>query len=110
MSKNYLSSHFTGSTVVVSRESPWCVLVCSPIMKRAQHLDSAEEIVFIDSTGTVDASHSNVTVISTGTKIGAVPLCMLMHENQREDCYTKAFGLFSKSFPTAFHGKTVSIF
>lgn len=79
-------------------------------MKRAHHLDSAEEIVFVDSTGTVDASHSNVTVISTGTKIGAVPLCIVMHENQSEDCYTKAFGLFNKSFPKAFHGKTVSIF
>ncbi|KAK3922591.1 Protein FAR1-RELATED SEQUENCE 11 [Frankliniella fusca] len=95
-----------GTTVVVSDEAPWCVLVCTPIMKRAQALESAGEIIFIDSTGTVDASHSNVTVISTATKIGAVPVCMLMHESQTTLCYTKAFKLFAEHFPTGFGGKS----
>lgn len=78
-------------------------------MKRAQALEPAGEIIFIDSTGTVDASHSNVTVISTATKIGAVPVCMLMHESQTTLCYTKAFKLFAEHFPTGFGGKSVSI-
>jgi len=98
-----------GTTVVVSREAPWCALVCTPIMKRAQTLQSAGEIIFIDSTGTVDASHSNVTVISTATKIGAVPLCMLMHESQTTICYAKAFKLFADNFPRGFGGENVNI-
>jgi len=77
-------------------------------MKRAHTLPSAREIIFIDSTGTVDASHSNVTVISTATKIGAVPLCILIHENQTTEGYMKVFKLFKDTFPKAFGGETVS--
>ncbi|KAE8741294.1 hypothetical protein FOCC_FOCC013182 [Frankliniella occidentalis] len=95
-----------GTTVVVCSEAPWCVLVVTPIMKRAQTLQSAGEIIFVDSTGTVDASHSNVTVVSTATKIGAVPICMLMHESQTTVCYTKAFGLLAQHFPKAFGGNS----
>jgi len=108
VNKTINGEFFSGTTVVVSEESPWCVLLCTPLMQRAQKLPSAKEIIFVDSTGTVDASHSNVTVISTATKIGAVPLCILMHENQTTVGYIKAFRMFKDTFPNAFGGETVS--
>ncbi|KAE8741243.1 hypothetical protein FOCC_FOCC013230, partial [Frankliniella occidentalis] len=102
----------SGNNTTVVSESPWCVLLCTPLMKRAHTLPSAKEIIFVDSTGapgmsprvegTVDASHSNVTVISTATKIGAVPLCILMHENQTTEGYKNGFQMFKDTFSKTF--------
>ncbi|KAK3922522.1 Ankyrin repeat and sterile alpha motif domain-containing protein 1B, partial [Frankliniella fusca] len=93
-----------GSTVVVSSESPWTVLVATPVMKRAQSLFSTKSITFVDTTASVDSTCANVTVMLTSTKAGAVPIAVLIHESQSEICYTKAFRMFRETFPEGFGG------
>lgn len=86
----------------------WAVLVVTPIMKRTQKLEASREIIFIDSTSSCDAAHSTVTVLLTATKAGAVPIGVLIHNQQTTDGYAAAFGLLRKSFPHCFGGLPVS--
>lgn len=98
-------SYFTGGNKVIIKEtSPWVVLVASPIMMRAQKLSTAGEIIFVDTTSTVDMTSSNVTLVLTATKVGAIPLCILLHESQTKECYTQAFSVVKDTFPNCFGG------
>jgi hypothetical protein len=72
-------------------------------MARAQKSKLASEIVFIDSTGHIDNTLSAITIISTNTKAGAVPLCAILTKCQ-------AFKLFKENYPDAFGGQAVSRF
>ena len=86
----------------------WAVLIVTPIMKRAQKLLSASEIVFIDSTASVDAAQSSLTVVLVATQGGAVPIAVLIHSNQSIAGYEIAFSLLKKHYPNCFGGKSVS--
>ena len=54
-------------------------------MRRAAELQSAMEVVFVDSTSTVDSEGVSVTFMLTATQAGAVPLCVLLHSGQSEE-------------------------
>ncbi|KAH7948385.1 hypothetical protein HPB52_021092 [Rhipicephalus sanguineus] len=82
----------------------WVVLVVTPIMRRAQQLKAASEMVFIDSTSSCDASHSTLTVLLTATNAGAIPIAVLIHNSQSTQGYCTAFTLLKDSFPTCFGG------
>lgn len=81
----------------------------TPIMSRVQGTRRAKEMVFIDSTGHIDSTGCTVTIISTNTKAGSIPLCVLYTQKQTETNYTRAFRLFKEHFPNAFGGKSVSL-
>lgn len=95
--------------MVIVKKNPWVVLVATPIMMRAQNLSCSGEIIFVDTTSTVDATHTNVTVVCTATKVGAIPLSVLLHESQTKECYYEAFTLLKVTFPKCFGGKEVII-
>jgi len=59
-------------------------------MRRAAALPSATELIFVDSTSTVDATGVTVTFMLTATLAGAVPLCVLLHRGQSEEVNTMA--------------------
>nr|XP_037279999.1 uncharacterized protein LOC119172965 [Rhipicephalus microplus] len=86
----------------------WVVLVATPIMRRAQLLNAAKEIIFIDSTSSCDTSRSTVTVLLAATNAGAVPIAVLIHNSQSAQGYCTAFTLLKDSFPTCFGGLSVS--
>lgn len=86
----------------------WVVLVATPIMRRAQLLNAATEIIFIDSTSSCDASRSTVTVLLAATNAGAVPIAVLIHNSQSAQGYCTAFTLLKDTFPTCFGGLSVS--
>ena len=62
-------------------------------MRRAAKLPGATDIVFVDSTSTIDAQGVSVTFMLTATVAGAVALCVLLHAGQSESVYTKSFSL-----------------
>lgn len=95
--------------MVILKKNPWVVLTATPIMMRAQNLSCSGEIIFIDTTSTVDATNTNVTVVLTATKVGAIPLCVLLHESQTKECYYDGFTLIKATFPKCFGGKEVII-
>lgn len=80
----------------------WAVLVVTPIMRRAQQLESARDIIFVDSTASCDETKSNVTVLLTATKAGAVPIGVLIHSSQSTCGYEVAFRLLKHHSPLCF--------
>lgn len=76
-------------------------------MKRAQELKCSSEIIFIDSTSSVDTTNSTVTNILTPSKAGAIPLAVVIHEGQSENSYIGAFTLLQNNFPLSFGGHEV---
>jgi hypothetical protein len=97
-----------GNRVAIKKlPDTWAVLVATPIMIRAQALSSASEIIFIDSTSTCDATHSYVTILLTATKVGAIPLSVIIHESTTAYSYKEAFTLLKENFPKCFGGKEV---
>ena len=73
-----------GVKVIVSTNRPYSVLVSTPIMQRAHHLKASSEIIFIDSSSSCDVTQTAVTLVLTASKAGAVPLAVLLHENQTQ--------------------------
>ncbi|KAK3916595.1 Photosystem II reaction center Psb28 protein [Frankliniella fusca] len=88
-----------------SDSDDWAVLDVTPIMKRAQNLLSASEIIFTDTTSNVEFTQSCVTLMLTATKGGAVPIAILIHSSQSTECYTKAYNLLKSNYPKCFGGK-----
>ncbi|KAK8783483.1 hypothetical protein V5799_010152 [Amblyomma americanum] len=39
----------------------WAVLLVTPIMRRAQQLESSSEVIFVDSTASCDSTRSSVS-------------------------------------------------
>jgi hypothetical protein len=54
-------------------------------MRRAAALPSAGEILFVDTTSSVNADGVSVTLMLSATSAGAIPLCVLMHIGQSEE-------------------------
>lgn len=79
-----------GVTVLV-RENPLIITVITPIMKRANECRFAQEVVFVDSSGSCDQTNTCVTFFFAANKIGAIPLAIVLHTAQSESNYTLAF-------------------
>nr|XP_054924601.1 uncharacterized protein LOC126528195 [Dermacentor andersoni] len=96
-------SHYAG-TCIYTAGTPdcWAVLVVTPIMQRAQSLDAAQEIIFVDSTSSCDVTRSTATIMLTTTKAGAVPIAVLLHSSQTTEGYSLAFQLLKDSCPSCF--------
>ncbi|KAK3913541.1 Ftsk domain-containing protein YdcQ [Frankliniella fusca] len=96
-----------GVTVVVREESPWAILIVTPVMRRTHDLFWSKNIVFVDTSSTCDSTSSNVTLMLTATKAGAIPMAVFLHEGQSTESYATAFDLFQKTYPNGFGGETV---
>lgn len=94
--------------VKVRDDSPWAVVAATPVMIRAQAHYTSKSIIFVDTSASCDSTNCNVTMMLTGTKAGAVPIGVLLHEAQSTEGYQKAFELFSSTFPNGFGGAPVS--
>ncbi len=92
---------------MVREESPWAVLVVTPVMKRTHNLFWSKNIVFVDTSSSCDSTSTNVTLMLTATKAGAIPMAVLLHEGQSTESYKVAFELFKETYPNAFGGETI---
>lgn len=98
-----------GSGVTVSRSDSrpcWAVLVATPIMQWAQALDVVKDIIFIDSTSSSDTARCTVTVVLAATMAGAVPVVVLVHNEQSTEGYSTAFKLLRDTHPLCFGGQS----
>lgn len=73
------------------KQDPMIIVLISPLMKRVFRDHLADEMVFIDSSGSCDQSNTCVTFIFVATKIGAIPLCVVFHKSESELNYMLAF-------------------
>lgn len=76
-------------------------------MKRAQSLPAADELVFIDSSSSCDATHSTVTTVLVASAAGAIPVAVLIHEGQSAESYETAFTLLRQHHQQCFNGREV---
>ncbi|KAL1483476.1 hypothetical protein MTO96_033160 [Rhipicephalus appendiculatus] len=76
-------------------------------MRRAQNLELAREIAFVDSEASCETTRCTVTVVLTATKAGAVLLAVLIHKEQSIDGYLAAFKLLKEAHPLCFGGQPV---
>ncbi len=104
---NSLPLFTLGVTVVVREESPWAILIVTPVMRRTHDLFWSKNIVFVDTSSTCDSTSSNVTLMLTATKAGAIPMAVFLHEGQSTESYTTALDLFRQTYPNGFGGETV---
>jgi hypothetical protein len=67
------------------------VVICTPIMKRVhKNIKQSAELVFVDSTGTVDKDGHRVFQILTHNEIGGLPLGILITESETTSTITTA--------------------
>jgi hypothetical protein len=97
--------HIVGVSIYI-QENPTVVLVVTDIMRRAQALPSAKEIIFIDSTSSCDSTHVNVTQLLTVTKAGAMQIGTLLHYDASTAGYSAAFNMLRTHCPNCFGGQT----
>ncbi|GFY52183.1 SWIM-type domain-containing protein [Trichonephila inaurata madagascariensis] len=73
--------------------------------EKNHHLSSSKEIIFIDSTSSCEASSSTITILLSATKVGALPLAVMIHASQSIQNYINAFQLLKMNFPQCFGGQ-----
>ncbi|GFU19463.1 SWIM-type domain-containing protein [Trichonephila clavipes] len=99
-----------GTTVKVHEDHLWAVLLVTPLMKRNHHLFSSKEIIFINSTSSCEVSSSTITILLSATKVGTLPLAVMIHASQSIQNYINAFQLLKMNFPQCFGGQDVRRF
>jgi len=98
---------FLGTEIIINQNKPWCVLVVTGVMTRAQSLPTADELVFIDSSSSCDATQSTVTTVLVASTAGAIPVAVLIHEGQSAESYEAAFSLLRQHHSQCFNGREV---
>nr|XP_047135370.1 uncharacterized protein LOC124812582 [Hydra vulgaris] len=89
---------------VIEEDLKWSVLVFTEVMQRNQLRKSSSEIVFVDTTSSCDISQTNVTIVSTSSSAGCIPVAILFHANKTEENYEQAFKLLTLECPRCFGG------
>ncbi|GFQ68056.1 SWIM-type domain-containing protein [Trichonephila clavata] len=93
------------TTVKFYDDHLWAVLLVTPLMKKNHPLSSSKEIIFIDSTASCETSSSTITIMLSATKVGALPLAVMIHSSQCMQNYINAFELLKMNFPQCFGGQ-----
>ena len=88
-------------------QKPMILAIVTPLMARAhQHIQQASEIVFCDSTASLDRFNTSVFIISTSTTASGVPLAVILTSDEREQTIYAAFELVKQILTTsAFFGR-----
>ena len=87
------------------RETPMVVAICTPLMSRVHHLvQQAGEMVFCDSTSTLDRFNTSLFVLSTSHACGGLPLGALITSDEQEETIAQGLQLLQTVLPEdAFH-------
>ena len=77
----------------------WCLVIQTPLMSRVNsEIAEAKDCLFIDSTASVDLINTSLTIMATSSSVGVLPVCIAIHSNQREACYTSVFRIAQQQF------------
>ncbi|GBO16133.1 hypothetical protein AVEN_33870-1 [Araneus ventricosus] len=72
-------------------------------MRRESNLETAADLVFVDSTSSCDAENHSITFFLTPYAAGAVPLGIVITKGQTEIAYTAGFKLLKNSLGKSFN-------
>lgn len=87
-------------------EKPLVLAICTPLMARAhRNVMQAGEIVFCDSSSSMDRFNTSVFILSTTTACSGIPLAVVMTSDETEETITWAMEKVKEVIPSdAFHG------
>ncbi len=87
-------------------DKPLILVILSPLMSRAhKEIQQASEIVFCDSTASLDRFNTSVFILSTASAASGIPLAVILTSDERETTIHKAFDLLKEVLPQwAFFG------
>ena len=90
-----------------STDTPLVLAICTPLMARAHTmLRQAGELVFCDSTASLDRYNCPTFIMSTASSGGAVPLGVVITSGESESTLTETFSHLRSALPqNAFYGK-----
>lgn len=87
-------------------ETPLTIAIVTPIMKRAHSYSFSKDILFVDSSSNCDQGNSTITFFFGASKVGGIPLGVVIHKRQTKDNYFRAFNLLKKCLgEIAFYGQ-----
>ena len=88
-------------------DQPLVLAICTPLMARAHRLvRQAGELVYCDSTSSLDRYNCPTFVMSTCTSAGGIPLGVVITSGESEDVITEAMTFLKTVLLTnAFYGK-----
>ena len=90
----------------ICTEQPLVLAICTPLMSRAHNLlRQSGELVYCDSTASLDRFNCPIFIVSTSSSAGGVPLGIVITSGESEAVLTEAFSLLKKILPEkAFYG------
>ncbi len=91
------------------RREPLVLALCTPVMARAHAtLPQSAEIMFCDSTSSLDRFNTSLFVLSTCHPAGGIPLGILMTSDEKEETIHAALKMLGDILPkNAFYGSGV---
>lgn len=93
-----MSSYNEKSIKILIKEDPFSIVICTPLMQRAQSLPYSKVIVFSDSTASCDAHNHAITFMLTPCAVGAIPLAVIVTKGQSLNDYKAGFELAKVCF------------
>ena len=87
-------------------EQPLVLAIVTPLMARVHmHIQQSKEIVFIDSTASLDRFSSQTFIVSTASPAGGIPLGVVVTSSENTVTLTEAFKQLREIMPqSAFYG------
>ena len=88
------------------REQPMIIAICNPLMSRVhQHVRQAAEMIFCDSTSSLDRFNSSLFVLSTSYPAGGLPLAAMITSDEQESTIQQGLEMIKEVIPSdAFFG------
>ena len=82
------------------REVPMVVAICTPLMSRVhQFVQQSGEMVFCDSTSTLDRFNTSLFVLSMSNACGGLPLGVIITSDEQEETVTQGLKLLQQVIP-----------
>ena len=73
-------------------------------MKRCHTLQQASELVYMDTTASLDTLNTPLTIISTSTPVGDLPLAVILTSDETAQTFTKALDALKNIMPSDIFG------
>ena len=86
---------------------PLILALCTPLMARAhEHVSQAGELLFCDSTSSMDRFNTSIFLLSTHSAASGIPLGVILTSDEREETIQAGLQLLKSILPSGvFYGK-----
>ncbi|RIB15089.1 hypothetical protein C2G38_2193248 [Gigaspora rosea] len=78
---------------------PFVLVIVTNLMKHCHALQQAGELVYMDTTAGLDVLNTPMTILSTSTLIGGLPLVIMLTSNETTNTFTKALDMLKYVMP-----------